>query len=148
LTQPLLTQKSFKHARPGGAIALFWNIHVHSDKSLGFFEAVQKLYRQIAPELIKDDKPLPHENEVLIKTSEIEQTGLFDKVIYRSYRWDTSYNSATYINLLNTYSDHLNLNSITRTHFFNAITNLIDTKFSGQITKGYLTTLYVAHKLV
>jgi SAM-dependent methyltransferase len=132
---------------PGGAIALFWNIHVHSDKSLGFFEAVQELYRQLAPELVKDDKPLPRENEVPIKASEIEQTGLVDKVMYRSYRWDASYDSATYINLLNTYSDHLNLNSTTRARFFNAITDLIDTKFNGRITKGYLTTLYVAHKL-
>ncbi|MEH2465396.1 hypothetical protein [Nostoc sp.] len=51
------------------------------------------------------------------KTSEIEQTGLFGEVVYRSYRWDATYNSASYLNLLNTYSGHLNLDRITRTLF-------------------------------
>ncbi|MFN6560716.1 MAG: class I SAM-dependent methyltransferase [Nostoc sp. ChiSLP01] len=131
----------------GGAIALFWNLHVHSDASKGFFEAVQELYGRLAFELVEDDKPLPRENEVPDKTGEIEQTGLFGEVKYRSYRWDATYNTATYLNLLNTYSGHINLDSMTKKRFFHAIAELIDTKFNGQITKGYLTTLYVAHLL-
>ncbi|WP_448267922.1 hypothetical protein [Nostoc sp. DSM 114159] len=87
------------------------------------------------------------EQKVPNKTGEIEQTGLFGEVIYRSYRWDTIYNSASYLNLLNTYSGHINLDRITKARFFDAIAELINTKFNGQITKGYLTTLYVAHRL-
>ncbi|MEH2119232.1 class I SAM-dependent DNA methyltransferase [Nostoc sp.] len=51
-----------------GAIALFWNEHVHSDASNGFFEEVQELYRRLACELVKDDKPLTREHEVPSKT--------------------------------------------------------------------------------
>ncbi|MDZ7955853.1 hypothetical protein [Nostoc sp. DedQUE09] len=87
------------------------------------------------------------EKEVPNRTTEIEQTGLFGEVTYCSYRWDATYNSASYLNLLNTYSGHLNLDRITRARFFDAIAELINTKFNGQITKGYLTTLYVAHLL-
>ena len=29
--------------KPGGAIALFWNEHVHTDKDRGFFEAAQRV---------------------------------------------------------------------------------------------------------
>ncbi|MEH1986383.1 hypothetical protein [Nostoc sp.] len=72
---------------------------------------------------------------------------MFGEVVYRSYQWDATYNSATYLNLLNTYSGHLNLDHITKARFFHAIAELINTKFNGQITKGYLTTLYVAHLL-
>ncbi|WP_322682102.1 MULTISPECIES: class I SAM-dependent methyltransferase [unclassified Nostoc] len=128
-----------------GAIALFWNEHVHSDFSNCFFEEVQELYRRFVPELVKDDQPLLREHEVPSKTSEIEQTGLFGKVTYRSYRWDAKYDTATYLNLLNTYSGHLSLDSLKKARFFDAIAELINTKFNGQITKGYLTTLYVAH---
>ncbi|MEH2136300.1 MAG: hypothetical protein V7K42_06375 [Nostoc sp.] len=60
---------------------------------------------------------------------------------------DIIYNSASYLNLLNTYSDHINLDRITKARFFDAIAELINTKSNGQITKGYLTTLYVAHLL-
>ncbi|WP_445638136.1 Methyltransferase type 11 domain-containing protein [Nostoc sp. DSM 114161] len=130
-----------------GAIALFWNEHVHSDASNGFFEEVQELYRRLVPELVKDDKPLPREHEVASKIGEIQQIGLFGEVVYRSYRWDATYDSASYLNLLNTYSGHINLDSLKRARFFDAIAQLINTKFNGQITKGYLTTLYVAHLL-
>ncbi len=57
----------------------------------------------------------------------------------------TEFDTATYLNLLNTDSGHLSLDSIKRARFFDAIAELINTKFNGQITKGYLTTLYVAH---
>lgn len=130
-----------------GAIALFWNVHVHSDASNGFFEEVQELYQSLAPQLVKDDEPPLREQKVPNKTGEIQQTGLFGEVVYRSYRWDATYNSASYLNLLNTYSGHLNLDRITKARFFHASAELINTKFNGQITKGYLTTLYVAHLL-
>lgn len=66
---------------------------------------------------------------------------------YRFYRWNAVYDTTTYINLLNTYSGHRNLDRITRERFFHKIAELIDTKFNGQIIKGYLTTLYLAHLL-
>lgn len=138
-------QKTAEALTSGGAIALFWNEHVYSDASNGFFEAVQELYQQLVPELVKDDKPLAREREFPDKSGEIEQTGLFGEVIYRSYRWDATYDTATYLSLLNTYSGHRNLDNTKRVRFFHAIAELIDTKFNGQITKGYLTTLYLAH---
>ncbi|OKH61105.1 class I SAM-dependent methyltransferase, partial [Scytonema sp. HK-05] len=133
--------------RTGGAIALFWNLHIHTDDtSPHFFEAVQQLYCRFAPELVKDDKPLPRPDEVEDKTGEIEQTGLFGKVAIRKYRWDVVYDAASYIRVLNTYSGHLNLNKTKRQRLFRAIAELIDTQFNGCITKGYLTSLYVARR--
>lgn len=123
-----------------------WNLHVHSDTSLGFFEAVQQVYCRFAPELVKDYKPLPRADEVADKTSEIEQTGLFGEVAVRKYRWDAVYDAASYIRVLNTYSGHLNLDKIKRQRLFRVIAELIDTQFNGRITKGYLTTLYVARR--
>ncbi|GAA6618370.1 class I SAM-dependent methyltransferase [Scytonema sp. NUACC26] len=131
----------------GGALALFWNEHVYSDASNGFFEEVQELYCRFVPELVKDEKPLTREYEVPSKIGEIEQTGLFGKVTYRSYQWDAKYETATYLNLLNTYSGHLNLDSVKRARFFDALAELIDTKFNGSVTKGYLTTLIDAANL-
>ncbi|MBV9385018.1 MAG: class I SAM-dependent methyltransferase [Chroococcidiopsidaceae cyanobacterium CP_BM_ER_R8_30] len=132
--------------RTGGAIALFWNLHVHSDTSSGFFEAVQQLYRRFAPELVTDDKPLPRPDEVEDKTGEIEQTGLFGKVTQSKYRWDAAYDAASYIDVLNTYSGHIDLDSSKRERLLHEIAELIDTKFNGRIIKGYLTTLYIAHR--
>ena len=132
--------------RTGGAIALFWNLHVHNDTNPHFFAAVQQLYCRFAPELVKDDNFLPHPDEVEDKTDEIEQTGLFGKVTVCKYQWDVAYDAASYIDVLNTYSGHIDLDSSKRERLFHKIAELIDTKFNGRIIKGYLTTLYVAHR--
>ncbi len=52
--------------KPGGAIALFWNVHVHSDASDSFFEAAQEVYEREAPEIVgpEDYKGLPRPDEV------------------------------------------------------------------------------------
>src|SRR5918992_361313 len=52
--------------RDGGSLALFWNVHVHSDTSEGFFEAVQRIYEREAPEIVgpeEDYKGLPRPEE-------------------------------------------------------------------------------------
>ena len=41
--------KAARALRDGGSLALFWNVHVHSDASEGFFEAAQRIYEREAP---------------------------------------------------------------------------------------------------
>ncbi len=134
--------------KPGGAIALFWNVHVHSHASGGFFEAAQEVYEREAPEIVgpEDYKGLPQPDEVPDRTGEIEGTGLFGGVITRSYRWDESYDATGYIRVLNTYSGHRSLNDSSRERLFRGIADLIENRYGGRIVKGYLTTLYVAHR--
>ncbi len=133
---------------PAGSIALFWNEHVHSDASGGFFEAAQEVYERETPEIVgpEDYKGLPRPEEVPDRSGEIEGTGLFGDVITRSYRWDESYDAAGYLRVLDTYSGHRSLNDASRERLFRGISDLIETRFGGRIVKGYLTTLYVARK--
>jgi hypothetical protein len=78
---------------------------------------------------------------------DISETGLFDEVTVRKYRWDAEYDTASYIRLLSTYSGHIYLDGDARERLFRGIAELIDTKFGGRIIKGYLTVLYVARAL-
>ncbi len=50
-----------KSLREGGSLALFWNVHVHSDAGEDFFEAAQRIYEREAPEIVgpEDYKGLP-----------------------------------------------------------------------------------------
>jgi hypothetical protein len=77
---------------------------------------------------------------------EIDATGLFGEVAIRRYQWDLEYDAASYIDVLNTYSNHRALPGDKREQLFHDITELIDTKYGGRITKGYLTQLYVARR--
>jgi SAM-dependent methyltransferase len=91
--------------RDGGSLALFWNIHVHSDASEGFFEAAQRIYEREAREIWdhKYEGP-PRSDEVPDRTGEIEDSGLFDAVTSRNYRWDETYDAEGYLRVLNTYT--------------------------------------------
>jgi cyclopropane fatty-acyl-phospholipid synthase-like methyltransferase len=54
LDQTNAYRKIVRALQPGGTIALFWNRHVQSNKSEGFFEAAHEIYRREAPELVKE----------------------------------------------------------------------------------------------
>lgn len=134
--------------RDGGSLSLFWNVHVHSDASGGFFEDVQRIYERVTPEIVgpEDYKGVPKPEEIQDKTPEIEGSGLFESVKTRHYVWDEEYDTTGYLRVLNTYSGHRALQDDKRERLFRGIADLIDTRFGGHIVKGYLTTLYVAHK--
>lgn len=129
-----------------GTIALFWQKHVRSEADQGFFEAVQDVYWREAPELAKEDYTLPWSQQIDdAEKAEMEETGLFKDVTVRRYTWEVAYNAERYINLLQTYSDHIALDEETRTRLFQGIADLINTTFNGHITKGYAAILYLAH---
>jgi SAM-dependent methyltransferase len=140
--------KTASALRVGGSLALFWNVHVHSDASEGFFEAAQRIYEREAPEIVgpEDYKGLPRPHEVPDRTEEIQNTGFFGSILTRHYRWDETYDAEGYLRVLNTYSGHRSLDDDTRERLFSGIADLIDNGFDGRIVKGYLTTLYVARR--
>ena len=140
--------RSGRALRHRGSLALFWNVHVHTDADGGFFEQAQRVYEREAQEIVgpEDYKGLPRPDEVLDRTPEIEGSGLFEVSAIRRYRWDERYDTAGYLRVLNTYSGHMSLQEDTRERLFRGIAGLIDTSFGGSIVKGYLTTLYVAKR--
>jgi SAM-dependent methyltransferase len=139
--------KTVRALRSGGAIALFWNLHVQGDADGGIFEAVQEVYRREAPEIVGDDRPLPRPDEVPETVrDEIEQTGLFGEVAVLRYVWNVPYDTTSYIDVLDTYSGHRDLESATRARLYRGIARLINTEFHGRITKSYLTLCYIARR--
>ncbi len=143
---PVVGYPKVAHAlAPGGALALFWNRPDPAAEDDGFAAAVQNVYQREAPTLAAAYRPL-HGGEAAERVAEIEQTGLFGPVIVRRYRWAEVYDAARYLRLLETYSDHAALDPVARSRLYEGIGALIDGRFGGQITKGYLTLLYLAHR--
>ncbi|WP_266096273.1 class I SAM-dependent methyltransferase [Rubrobacter tropicus] len=139
--------KAARALRRTGAIALFWNEHVHSEADDGFFEAAQRVYEREAPESWDDSYAGPPRPEDLQdRTKEIEDSGLFGSVSRRSFRWDQAYDAAGYLRVLDTYSGHLDLDEEARKRLYGGISRLIEDEHGGRIVKGYQTTLYVARK--
>jgi SAM-dependent methyltransferase len=131
--------------RPQGAIALFWNKHISGAIDGGFFDRIQTLYQQHAPEFSEDWKGLPSTNELPDESAALVATGLFGQFTVRRYPWVAHYDAVGYLNQLATYSDHLALPSDRRQRLHDGIAHMIDDEFDGEIAKQYLAVLYVAH---
>lgn len=130
--------------RPGGSLAIFSNWHPRPLS--GFFEAVQPLYAQYAPEL-GDPRPQGStEMDIQTGAAAVRATGLFKSVDIRTYPWSVTYSTAEYLRLLNTYSNHRTLDPAKRAPFYRAIAALIDGEFGGAVERPYLSVLYLAKK--
>ncbi len=91
--------------KSSGAVALFQYRHVHTAMDEGFFEAVQEVYRRFAPEMTGSRRSHSHVKTVLAThKDDIEQSGLFGRVVVREYRWDATYDARGYTDLLQRHS--------------------------------------------
>ena len=140
-------RKAARALRSGGSIALFWNEHVHTDEDPGFFEDAQKVYEREAPEITDESYEGPPRPEDLPdRTEEIEGSMMFGPVVRRFFRWDQAYGAADYLRVQDTYSDHIDLNGVTRRRLYRGIRGLIEDQHGGRVVKGYQTSLYVARR--
>lgn len=130
--------------RPNGAVALFWNRRIVGEVDGGFFDRAQAIYRQYAPELIRVEG-LPTAETLPNESAGLAATGLFGAFTARRYPWVARYDATSYLNLLNTYSEHLALPANRRDHLYAGIRALIDDEYGGEIAKQYLAALYLAH---
>jgi SAM-dependent methyltransferase len=133
--------------RPGGVIALFWNKPVQTQLGGDFAETVQDVYKRIVPEMASRFPGLLHPDLVSTPVKdEIDRSGFFGDVTVLKYYWNAEYTSKAYIELLNTYSDHLNLPKKARTRLYDGIEGLIESEYGGHVIKEYLSILYLAHR--
>ena len=113
-----------------GFLAVLSNQHARKDE--GFFGEVQDVYDRYYLQL-----PTNHPTHA----TSFPGVEAFQDPIKRVYPWKRTYSSEQYIKLLNTYSDHIALPDKNKYLLFEAIANLIETKYDGEITKYYAAVL-------
>ena len=133
--------KAASSLKPGGSLALFWNMHT------GFYGQIaadlDEIYRKITPELNNPQNVI--EETIQERTREITQSDCFGPVTVRRFPWSRTCQTSEYINLLNTYSDHIRLSAQTRQRLYKGIATSIDAH-GGSIKMEYIAVLYIAQK--
>ena len=133
--------------KPDGTLALFWNKPVQTQVSAEFVHSIQEVYEHVVPEMAKRFPGLVHPDAIPTPvTDEINRSQMFGDVTVLKYRWEAKYSAKAYLELLNTYSDHIALEREIRTKLFDSIENVITIKFGGSIVKEHLSILYLAHR--
>lgn len=127
-----------------GSLAIFSN--EHRPFAPEFAADLYRIEQRIVP-WWPDPRTPPSLEAVIAETAaSISATGLFARVIVKTYPWTQPYTTTTYLRLLNTYSNYRNLDQATRAQLFQAIADLIDQQYASAITKSYLAVLYLAQK--
>jgi SAM-dependent methyltransferase len=130
--------------RPGGALAIFRYHHIAGGDH-GFFKRSQPCYERYA----LDPDPnfeLPTADEIEADTEALVGSGLFDEPYVRTYEVEETFTRRRYVDLLATFSNHLQLDPERRDLFLGCIGSLIDRDFGGRIHKRFLHELVVARK--
>lgn len=130
--------------RSGGALATIATHHLAGGTE-AFFAEVQACYERWDPATPLGLR-LPTAADIPPNGEELDRSGRFGPALFRRYEWDLSYSTATYLELLLTYSGHRTLDPAARSNLLSCIAHLIDARFGGHITKRYLTELRVAHR--
>jgi SAM-dependent methyltransferase len=130
--------------RPGGALATVATHHV-AGGDVAFFAEAQDCYERWDPDTPPGGVRLPTAAEVPTASDELDRSGRFGPVEFRRYAWEQSYSTASYLELLLTYSGHRALEPTAQAKLLDCIASLIDTRYGGRISKRYLTELRIAH---
>ena len=129
----------------GGVLATIETHHI-AGGTASFFDEVQRCYERHDP-ATPPGLRLPSAASIPQDSAELDRSGLFGPATFHRYEWDVTYSTAAYLDVLNTYSGHLALPTLSRTALLDCIATLIDTRYAGTISKRYLAQLRLAPRI-
>ena len=130
--------------RPSGTLAIIGTEHIAGGDT-AFFAEVQACYERWDPSTPPGLR-LQNPSEIPRDSAELDESGLFEPVVFHRHEWTETYSASAYRDLLLTYSGHRALESDRREHLLDCITGLIESRYGGSITKCYLTELRLARR--
>jgi SAM-dependent methyltransferase len=129
--------------KPGGAIALIWNLDVSQDTP--FWRATQPIYDDYFHPPEGDTTIMSLGERVHVYGEAIRRCELLEDPQELRHAWEKTYRGADYMKLLHTYSDHRTLPEPDRTRFFRAIEDVIE-RLGGVVHRQYETLMLLARR--
>ena len=136
-------KKAYRIIKSGGTIALFWNRPSPNDKDNPVHQKIQSIYRELLPQWsnkVTRSQDKPRYSSV----NKIEQYG-FHNVEFKEYHNKRKMTGTEYVELLNTYSDHIALEKSIKSPLFDGIRTAIE-ELGNEIIINDTVELYLAKK--
>jgi len=134
--------KAARMLRPGGCLALFWNMFPDQDGPL--WTDIADVYQRLEPEMAEKHVKLKFAENVEQRRLQIDHAGLFAKISVDYFPWARDLSTTDYLDLIMTFSDHITLPIPRRNALLTEIGNVIN-RYGGQIQRRWTTVLYTAY---
>jgi SAM-dependent methyltransferase len=131
--------------QPDGHLAIWGAGHVFPYHGDPFFEEIQEIYDEIG-EAFPSDHVLPRPQELKDDRGEIEASGLFRVVDVTQYDWEGMYDAEGYIELLNTFSNHIAMEEWQRDRLFGEIRRRLAQRPDGRLRRHWGGVLHIAQR--
>ena len=138
------TAKAAALLRDGGAAATVFRQHVAGGDTEYFNEA-QVFYRRYMPGTPPDLR-LTEPHDVPTNDYGLGSSPDFEEPRFRRWVTVAEYTTASYLELLETFSSHIALPDADRAGLFAGLADLADTRYGGRVRRATLTELCVARR--
>jgi len=112
-------------------LATLSTIQIQSEVDRGYFERTSAIYKRYRPDEQHGDLPT-EENAVPNDFEEFRSSGLLDDVVVRRYRWDQTYTTDEYEQLVRSYSDTRMMDDGAREGLIADLRDVIMSEFAGK----------------
>jgi SAM-dependent methyltransferase len=138
--------KVAQHLRPGGWLALWWNVFGDSSRPDPFEKAVGRVLDEHAPALRYDafGGIQPYGVDAPARTAEIDASGRFGPVEHHLIAWEGHHDAVGIRRLFATYSPWLALPEAQRAATLDALERVAREEFDNTVVRPYLTSLFLA----
>ena len=126
--------KALSILRPGGALALMWNVPVDR------YRMFERVYAQHAPDLVAEQDERVKRRDSDTWSDEMSSAG-FERVGQFTHRWSDSLGPGEIRALYSTYSDHMMLPEPNRERLLDGLADAVDQR-GGQVEVEYNTNVY------
>ncbi|MEX1253703.1 MAG: class I SAM-dependent methyltransferase [Dehalococcoidia bacterium] len=130
--------------RPGGTLAIIDTNQIASDADSGFFDRTFPIYLRYRPD--EPRSKTPGEDVVPKAFDEVQGSALFDDVTLHRYRWDQTYPTAAYADLVRSYANTQAMEPGPREALIADLCEVIDSEYDGFVVRPLVMTLTLGRR--
>jgi SAM-dependent methyltransferase len=136
--------KTHDALRPRGVIAIISTNQIASGVDRGYFDRVRPIYLKYWPD--EQLTEVPGEDVTPAEHGDLLASGLFADVRLRRYRWDQTYPTAQYADLVRSYANTQAMMPDASEALIADLCDVLDREYGGSVTRPLVMTLTLGRK--
>ncbi len=132
--------------KPGGHVALWWNVFGDPACADPFHDATQGILQSLAVSPSDTPQRTPFALDIPARRSDFAHTGQFEPPLYQFYPWTLVLDAAQVGALYGTFSGINRLSAGKRQQILDQLMAVAEEQFGGRVERNMVTAVYVARR--